>query len=239
MKSKKIVFLIITCLFFNALQAQIADKCTYLRPIIVEFQKKWPDNKTINLVFHGHSVPTGYFHTPNVCTLQAYPYLTLVNLKEMYPYAVINTITTSIGGEQSEQGELRFASEVLTMRPQVVFIDYAINDRGIGLVRAKAAWVKMIEAALKYGCKVMLMTPTPVSNENLLDEKSPLALQAAQIRELAEIYHVGLVDSFKAFQNLASKGIDLSSYFAQPVHVNEKGHLIVAAEIKKWFDLSI
>ncbi len=238
MKTTKILFLVIACTFLSTVQAQIADKNTYLRPVITEFQKKWPDNKTMNLVFHGHSVPSGYFLTPDVRTLQSYPYLTLVNLKGMYPYAVINTITTSIGGEQSEKGETRFATEVLTMRPQVVFIDYAINDRGIGLVRARAAWVKMIEAALTYGCRVMLMTPTPVSNENLLDEQSPLALQAAQVRELAALYHVGLVDSFKAFQVLAAAGTDLTSYYAQPVHVNEKGHLIVATEIKKWFDLS-
>ncbi|WP_372755730.1 LamG-like jellyroll fold domain-containing protein [Mariniflexile sp.] len=238
MKIKSIIVLITVFTFFNVAQSQIADSNTYLRPVITEFQKTWPSNKTMNLVFHGHSVPTGYFLTPDVRTLEAYPYLTLVKLKGIYPYAVINTITTSIGGEQSEQGELRFNTEVLTMRPEVLFIDYAINDRGIGLVRSRAAWVKMIEDALAYGTKVMLMTPTPVSTEDLLDEQSPLALQAAQIRELAALYQVGLVDSFKAFQDLARAGTDLSSYYAQAVHVNEKGHEIVANEIKKWFDVS-
>ncbi|GAA4307127.1 LamG-like jellyroll fold domain-containing protein [Aestuariibaculum suncheonense] len=238
MKTKKFTLLVIVFVLCGEAYSQIADINTYLRPIVTEFQKEWPNNQTMNLVFHGHSVPTGYFKTPDVRTLEAYPYLTLVNLKGLYPYAVINTITTSIGGEQSEKGETRFTSEVLTMLPKVVFIDYAINDRGIGLERARAAWIKMIESAINYGCKVMLMTPTPVSNEDLLDEQSPLALHAAQIRELAGIYHVGLVDSFKAFQDLANTGTDLSNYYAQPVHVNEKGHLVVAEEIKKWFDFS-
>ncbi|WP_081997659.1 SGNH/GDSL hydrolase family protein [Wocania ichthyoenteri] len=238
MKTKKIIILVIVFAFYSNVQSQVADRTTYLSPIISEFQKGWPNNKTMNLVFHGHSVPTGYFATPNVHTLQAYPYLTLANLKGTFNKAVINTITTSIGGEDSEQGELRFGSEVLTMRPDVVFIDYAINDRRLSLARSEAAWTKMIQDALASGCKVMLMTPTPITSENLLDEQSPLAVLAAQIRDLAALHHVGLVDSFKAFQDLANAGVDLSSYFAHQYHVNEKGHAVVVQEIRKWFDLA-
>ena len=49
--------------------------------------------------------------------------MTLQVLKEYYPYAVVNTITTAIGGENSEQGCVRFAVDVLTHRPDVVFIN--------------------------------------------------------------------------------------------------------------------
>ena len=66
--------------------------------------------------------------------------MTLQVLKEYYPYAVVNTITTAIGGENSEQGCLRFAGDVLTHRPDVVFIDYSLNDRGLGPERARKAW---------------------------------------------------------------------------------------------------
>jgi acyl-CoA thioesterase I len=232
---KKLTFLLSFLFVLIKTDAQIADINTYLKSTTLELQKTWPNNKTMNMVFHGHSVVAGYFLTPTVNTLLAYPHLTLINLKDLYPNAVINVITTAIGGENSEQGQLRFESEVLTKRPDVLFIDYAINDRGIGLIRARAAWVKMIEAAIKYRCKIMLLTPTPVSNETITNNHSPLALQAAQIRELAAIYHVGLVDNFKVFQNMTIAGTDLTSYYAQPVHVNEKGHKIVGDEIKKWF----
>lgn len=79
-------------------------------------------------------------NTPVVNTLGAYPHLTLHAIKEHYPYAVVNVITTSIGGEQSEQGEKRFKKEVLTHRPDLLFIDYALNDRSIGLERSLKAW---------------------------------------------------------------------------------------------------
>mgnify|MGYP001788605208 CR=1 FL=1 len=61
-------------------------------------QKTWPNNRTINVVFHGHSVPSGYFATPLFNTLAAYPHLTLKSIKSSYPNAVVNMITTSIGG---------------------------------------------------------------------------------------------------------------------------------------------
>ncbi|MDI6617302.1 MAG: hypothetical protein QME45_01335 [Clostridiales bacterium] len=42
----------------------IANKRIYLSSIIKELNKQWPENRTINIVFHGHSVPSGAFsHT--------------------------------------------------------------------------------------------------------------------------------------------------------------------------------
>ena len=80
----------------------------YLSEIKIELTKEWPKNKTINLVFHGHSVPAGYFKTPVVNTLKSYPYQVLEQLKGLYPLAVINVINTAIGGENSINGEKRF-----------------------------------------------------------------------------------------------------------------------------------
>jgi acyl-CoA thioesterase-1 len=47
-------------------QAQIADSATYLNDLKSEMQVEWPKNRTINIVFHGHSVPAGYFKTSQV-----------------------------------------------------------------------------------------------------------------------------------------------------------------------------
>ena len=37
-----------------------------LAPLHAELVKKWPGNRTVNIVFHGHSVPAGYHVTPDV-----------------------------------------------------------------------------------------------------------------------------------------------------------------------------
>ena len=223
----KLSVVVLFCFHLISMNAQTAGATDYLSAIRQELQKIIPENRTINLVFHGHSVPSGYFDTPNVRTLQSYPYLTLQTVKEYYPYAVVNTITTAIGAEGSEPGCARFTGEVLVHRPDVVFIDYALNDRGMSLERARKAWETMIEEALKQHVKVVLMTPTPDLTEDILDPQMPLEKHARQIRELAAKYQIGLVDSYAAFKQLKQNGEDLNTYMSQFNHPNEKGHRVV------------
>lgn len=232
---KRILLTVFIVFGICLLKAQQANPDTYLKPLILELQRSWPDNRTIHLVFHGHSVPSGYSATPIVNTLGAYPHLTLKIIKEKFPTAVVNVITTSIGGEQSEQGEKRMATDVLSMKPDLLFIDYALNDRNIGLKRTETAWRKMIEQALKYGCKLILLTPTPDLSEDILNDEAPLAGYALLIRSLAAEYKVGLVDSYIIFKKMKQNGSNLADYMAQNNHPNERGHQVVANEISKWF----
>ena len=111
----------------------IAERGAYLRPIVELLLAQWPGNRTVNIVCHGHSVPAGYFATPMVDTFNAYPALLHRDLKHRFPFAVINVIVTAIGGEGSPQGADRFEADVLCHRPDVVTIDYGLNDRRAGL----------------------------------------------------------------------------------------------------------
>ncbi|MDR0724969.1 MAG: SGNH/GDSL hydrolase family protein [Prevotellaceae bacterium] len=224
----------ICCFLCSPLCSQIAERETYLNDTKAELMKKWPQNRTVNLVFHGHSVPSGYFRTPDVRTLQSYPHLVLEAVKEAYPYAVVNAIVTAVGGENAERGAERFCREVLTHRPDVLFIDYALNDRGTGLERARTAWEKMIEAALNDSVKVILLTATPDTSVNILDYQSSLALHSQQVCELAAKYHIGLVDSYAAFRKKKENGEDIVDYMSQINHPNKKGHRLVCDMIVRW-----
>jgi lysophospholipase L1-like esterase len=222
-------------LLLLVLTQYVHGQSDYLQPVKDELQKKWPNNRTINLVFHGHSVPSGYFRTPEVRTLDAYPYLVLQELKKRYPYAVINVITTSIGGENSAQGEKRFKSDVLTHKPDVLFIDYALNDRKIGLAESRKHMEKMIKEALKKKIKVILLTPSADQTVNLLQPGNELELFATQLKELAATYHIGLADSYSQFKQVLEEKKELSAYMAQSNHPNRAGHELIASEIMKYF----
>lgn len=212
-----------------------ASQENYLKEIKEELKKTWPHNRTINLVFHGHSVPTGYFRTPRINTFQSYPFLLLKELKSIYPTAAINVITTSIGGENSEQGEKRFKKEVLVHRPDVLFIDYALNDRSIGLERSKNAMEKMIKKALKKDIKVILLTPSPDLQVDLTQPDNQLEQFTDQLIQLAREYEIGLVDSYALFEEKAEAGEDIKPYMAQSNHPNGKGHQVIADEIVEYF----
>jgi len=237
MKNLWLLLLYITLFYFDLkAQNEIADPQFYLTDIKKELNKEWPENRTVNLVFHGHSVPAGYFKTPVVNTLSAYPYLLLEKLKTKYPFAVINVINTSIGGENSQSGEKRFENEVLTHRPDVLFIDYALNDRGIGLEKSKAYWSKMIQSALEKKIKIILLTPSPDQRVNILVSDNELEQHAKQIKQQAKDYGLGLVDSYSLFKDRVISGDSISTYMSQVNHPNRKGHLLITEEIFKYFE---
>jgi acyl-CoA thioesterase-1 len=212
-----------------------ANPSTYLNDLKKEMQIEWPNNKTINLVFHGHSVPSGYFLTPEVNTLAAYPALVLKEIKARYPYAVVNVIVTAIGGENSVQGAERFESDVLTHKPDVLFIDYALNDRGNGLEKSYTAWSQMIKKAKEQHIRVILLTPSPDQSVDYADANNELQQHTDQIIRLAKEHQVGLVDSYKAFESLYPRKKKLKKYMSQVNHPNEKGHELIANEILTWF----
>lgn len=214
---------------------KVANAEDYLQDCKMELKKEWPKNRTINLVFHGHSVPAGYFKTPVVNTFESYPFQLLKELKELYPYAVINIIITSIGGENSISGERRFESDVLVHKPDVLFIDYGLNDRSIGLDKSAAAWSKMIEKATKKDIKVILLTPSPDQGINMGNPNNDLEKHTEQIKNIAKKYGVGLVDSYGRFKQKVILGDSISNYMSQVNHPNGKGNLLIANEIMKYF----
>jgi len=215
----------------------LPDRRAYLGDVVAALKAHWPQNRAVNILCHGHSVPAGYFATPVVDALNAYPHLLFAALKHRFPYAVVNVIVTAIGGENSASGAARFENEVLPHRPDVVTLDYALNDRKLGIDAAGRAWRAMIEAALARNVKVILLTPTadrtqrPDAPE---EERRPLREHAEQVRALAAEYGIGLADSLAAFDAHQRTG-DLTDLLSWTNHPNRAGHDLVVRELMRWF----
>lgn len=220
---------------------RIADARTYLADTVGQLKKHWPENRAVQVVCHGHSVPAGYFATPMVDTFNAYPHLLHRGLKDRFPFAVINVTVTAIGGENAVSGADRFERDVLCHRPDVITLDYGLNDRGIGLEKAGASWRSMIEKALDRQVKLILLTPTADAS-GLADPSEErwqlLHRHAGQIRGLAAEYQVGLVDSLAAFEKYAQASGDLTDLLSWSNHPNRRGHEIVATELLRWFAIT-
>ncbi|MEZ6143684.1 MAG: SGNH/GDSL hydrolase family protein [Zavarzinella sp.] len=214
---------------------KVVDPQTYLAKFRELAAAKWPKNRALRIVCHGHSVPAGYFVTPVVRTFDSYPHLLHVGLAERFPTAVINVVVTAIGGEASVTGAARFEKDVLSLQPDLITIDYALNDRRLGLQAAHKAWSSMILAAKKAGVPVLLLTPTPDTKAKLNEETDPLNQHAAQIRALAAEHAVGLVDSLAAFQAAVAAGKELTDFMSQVNHPNRAGHELVAQKLMEYF----
>jgi len=241
MNKSVLSLLLAFCFFTNGLLAQDStqDQATVaadpFASLKEEMQVRWPKNRLIRFVFHGHSVPSGYTRAGVVRRYESYPMLFHKALCEKYDYATIDIAVPAIGGENAVRGAKRFKRDVLSLHPDVVFIDYSLNDRAVGLERTEAAWRSMIEESHAANVPVVLLTPTPDSHEDILDESTILAQHAQQVRDLAQEYKVPLVDSYAAFRDLVKAGNDINSYLSQPNHPNKKGNEVVAELIGQWF----
>ena len=176
------------------------------------------------------------FATPYVDTFNSYPHLLHRTIKERFPFVPLNVIVTAIGGETSMSGSERFASDVLCHKPDIITIDYSLNDRRIGLDAAKSSWSKMIEMALENNIKIILLTPSWDDTYFEQDENwNNLVMHAEQVRTLAKVYNVGLSDTFNAFKHYVENVGDLVDLLSHINHPNRKGHDLITNELAKWF----
>lgn len=223
--------------FFLALLATVSlvtsVSAQVLAPLHAELGKKWPGNRTVNIVFHGHSVPSGYHKTPDVRPFESYPHLVHVGLKGKFPHAVLNVIVTAIGGEASPAGAERFSRDVLPHLPDLVLIDYALNDRRIPEDQVEAAWLSMIRAAKEAGVPVVLITPTGDAKADMANPADPLTQRAALSRKIAAAEKVILADVSAAWLAELAKGTAQADLLSQGNHPNLRGHQLAADAILK------
>jgi lysophospholipase L1-like esterase len=204
-----------------------------LNPLNGALKLAWPKNHTVNIVFHGHSVPAGFQKTPEVKPFEAYPHLVHRKIKELYPYAVLNVITTAIGGENSVSGAARFEKDVLPHRPDLILVDYALNDRALSLEKVEAAWMTMIRDAKQAGIPLVLITPTGDKTADLTNPTDPLTQRADLIRKLAAREKVILADVSALWIAELAKGTVQTELLSQANHPNLRGHEIAADAIFK------
>jgi lysophospholipase L1-like esterase len=200
----------------------------YFGELIEEMKIHWPANRRITIVAHGHSVPAGYFKTPEIRTFDSYPSLLHQRLASLFPTAAIEMVVTAIGGEASSSGANRFEKDVLSIKPDIVLIDYALNDRGIGLKTSRENLEKMISQCTERKIKVILLTPTPDQTEDILQTETPLNSFQEMIRQLAIQTKVAMVDSYEAFRQRVASGTPLPQLMSQVNHPNRQGHELVA-----------
>lgn len=203
--------------------------------LLTELKKEWPKNRTIHLVFHGHSVPAGYHETPEVKPFESYPLMAMEKIQKANPHAVINAITTAIGGEDSVKGAARFERDVLSLRPDIIFIDYALNDRRQPEAEVEKAWRSMAKAAKAKGVPVIFLTPTGARGVKIDDPTEPLEIRANIIRKVADEEGILVADVWAAWKAELKKGTNQDSLLAQANHPNKKGHEIAARVIAGMF----
>lgn len=213
----------------------IADKRSYLSGLRTELERAFPDNRTIHIVVHGHSQTRGYTTGHVIEPFDAYPHQFHVLLKKSFPFAATNVISTGIGGECAINGAKRMESDVFCHKPDLLLIDYALNDRYADFSESMKAWKTMTVSARDRGILVLLLTPTlDIPSAYQKKELALIEKHEDMIRTLGDAESVGVAEVTCAWRKYLENGGNIEDLLCSVNHASVLGHSIIARECMSW-----
>lgn len=166
-------------------------------------------------------------------------------------------INAGVGGHNTDHAKARFEKDVLAKDPDIVIIQFGINDAAVDVWKdppAKASRVSLenyeknlrhfVKVLTEKRVKVILMTPNPLRWTSKMREmygKAPylpedadgfnvkLKDYAAKVREIAKSQKIPIIDIYAAFEDFGKKdGQAVDDLLLDGIHPNAKGHRLVA-----------
>jgi lysophospholipase L1-like esterase len=191
--------------------------------------------------------------------LEVYSEILEKQLRAKNPAARV--INAGVRGNNTEDAARRFQKDVLDNKPDLVVLQFGINDSAVDVWKDPPADkprvdLKNFRNHLQYfistlksrGVKVVLMTPNPLRWTSRLRElygKPPyhpedpegmnwlLLTYVAAVRELALEESLELVDVDAAFRDYARRHGSLDDLLLDGMHPNQQGQRIVAEMLAK------
>jgi acyl-CoA thioesterase I len=184
----------------------------------------------VSIVAFGDSITAGY------AVRRGFPSFWKEMLSKKYSDAEVELINSGVSGDTTMDGLARLDWAVLSYEPDLITIDFGINDcvLGIGLEEFEANFVEMVRR-IRAGpnSEILLLSSQPL-------ETPPYDLLVRDyywaIERVARQMDVGFVDIYGAWMEHMEKGIPLSSLIIPGQdHPNEAGYMIMAEELMKLF----
>ncbi|MBR5271007.1 MAG: S-layer homology domain-containing protein, partial [Clostridia bacterium] len=139
-------------------------------------------------------------------------------LQEKMPEKEVVTINSGIGGTTSEYGAMRFQPNVLAHNPDLVIIEFSVNDYYFAEDKAQIYMESMVRQCL-YADKVpsvmFLHAPNPYCDEvNTSNDKFSGTVRSINAKnKLAKHYDIPVVDGMEYINNMYKETNKGESYF--------------------------
>ena len=187
--------------------------------------KRAANGESLVIGFLGGSITQGSLSsTPETC----YAYLVYEWWKKSFPNAEFSFVNGGIGGTTSHYGGARAWKDVLCYRPDIVTVDFSVNDD------ANEFFEETYEGTLRR----LLMAPSApavvVLNNVFYDTGKNAQDYHNRIADHYGIPHVSIKDTI--YPDVESGKIVRADITPDNLHPNDKGHRLVADEICKLLD---
>lgn len=187
------------------------------------------EDKELNMLFIGGSVTEGNGASSKATS---FPSVVAKKLGEDYSDAKINLYNLAIGGTTSEFAVYRYMREMAPKKPDILFIEYCINDYYTGLsydrvVQTSESIVRIARRENPYIDIVYVFT----FDKNVAETDYTQLKAHKAVAEHYGLPYVKLADSFyPTYKN------SFGEYFKDSVHANDKGYALFADAIYKTLD---
>lgn len=197
------------------------DNITRLKNLM----KRAANGESLVIGFLGGSITQGSLSsTPETC----YAYLVYEWWKKSFPNATFSFVNGGIGGTTSHYGGARAWKDVLCYRPDIVTVDFSVNDD------ANEFFEETYEGTLRRLLTAPSAPAVVVLNNVFYDTGKNAQDYHNRIADHYGIPHVSIKDTI--FPDVESGKIVRADITPDNLHPNDKGHRLVADEICKLLD---
>lgn len=187
--------------------------------------KRAANGESLVIGFLGGSITQGSLSsTPKTC----YAYLVYEWWKKSFPNAAFSFVNGGIGGTTSLYGGARAWKDVLCYRPDIVTVDFSVNDD------ANEFFEETYEGTLRRLLAAPSAPAVVVLNNVFYDTGKNAQDYHNRIADHYGIPHVSIKDTI--FPDVESGKIVRADITPDNLHPNDKGHRLVADEICKLLD---
>ena len=184
----------------------------------------------VTIVAFGDSITAGF------AVRRGFPSFWKALLAEKYPEANVEMINSGISGDVSLDGLARLDFSVLSYEPDLITINFGINDcvLGLGLDEFEMNFVEMVRR-IRAGpnSEILLLSSQPLETPPY--DRMVLDYYQA-VERVAREMDVGFVDVYGAWMQRVEKGTPLGSLILPGLdHPNEAGYRIIAEELMRLF----
>lgn len=187
--------------------------------------KRAANGESLVIGFLGGSITQGSLSsTPKTC----YAYLVYEWWKKSFPNAEFSFVNGGIGGTTSHYGGARAWKDVLCYRPDIVTVDFSVNDD------ANEFFEETYEGTLRRLLAAPSAPAVVVLNNVFYDTGKNAQDYHNRIADHYGIPHVSIKDTI--YPDVESGKIVRADITPDNLHPNDKGHRLVADEICKLLD---
>ena len=199
-------------------------------------KRKLANGEKINIGYFGGSITEGAGVTDKSLCWRA----KLTEwFRNKYPENTFDEINAAIGGTGTELGMFRIGNDLLSKKPDVVFVEFAVNDDSYGRKKPEYCMESIVRQILSADEKtdiVFVMTITSSMHGNKKQGKELESYTAHHA--VAEYYGIECIDAGIEFTKRIDAGEgDWKTYTIDNVHPNEYGYKLyfdkISSEIEK------